>query len=468
MDLIFYDTETTGTDPAFDQILQFAAVRTDAELNEVDRFETRCRISPRVVPSPGALRVNGVTASQLIDPSLPSHYEMVSRIREKLLEWAPATFLGYNSMRFDEPLLRQAFYKSLFPPYLTNTNGNCRSDVMRAVQAATLHVPNAIAVPLGSNSQHSFKLDQVAPENGYSHESAHDALDDVRATIHLARLLAEKAPGVWAAFMRFSNKAAVIDYLSEESIVALSDFYFGNPYSWHVTLIGENVANSSEQYVFNLGVDPDELEMLSDKALTSRLATQPKPVRSVRSNAAPMLMPSDEAPHTASTWSISIEELERRAQRLREDAVLRERLVAGFEASRPEREPPVHVEQKIYDGFFSPVDQARMDAFHRSSWEARPAIVSALEDPRLRELGMRLIYAERPDVLAAELRSQYQVEIAEHLTRDNETVRWLTLPKAIEQVEDLIAVAGDSEREFLRSHQRFLLKRLEDALGYLT
>ena len=29
---------------------------------------------------------------------------------------------GYNSMRFDEPLLRQAFYKSLFPPYLTNTN----------------------------------------------------------------------------------------------------------------------------------------------------------------------------------------------------------------------------------------------------------------------------------------------------------------------------------------------------------
>ena len=268
--------------------------------------------------------------------------------------------------------------------------------------------------------------------------------------------------------MRLSNKAAVIDYLSEESIVALSDFYFGKPYSWHVTLIGENAAYSPEQYVFNLGIDPDELEMLSDKALTSRLATQPKPVRSVRSNAAPMLMPSDEAPDTASTWAIGIEELERRAQRLREDAVLRERLVAGFEASRPKREPPVHVEQKIHDDFFNPADQAQLETFHRSSWEARPEIVLALEDPRLRELGMRLIHAERPDVLEAELRSQYQVEIAKHLTRDNETVRWLTLPKAIEQVEDLIAVAGDSEHEFLRSHQRFLLKRLEDALRYLT
>ena len=467
MALIFYDTETTGTDTSFDQILQFAAVRTDAGLNEVDRFETRCRISPYVVPSPVAMRVTGVTASQLIDPSLPSHYEMTCRIREKLLEWAPATFLGYNSMWFDEPLLRQAFYKNLFPPYLTNMNGNCRSDVMRAVQAATLQVPNAITVPSGSNGQHTFKLDQVAPVNGYAHESAHGALDDVRATIHLARLLAERAPDIWSAFMRFSNKAAVIDYLSEESIVALSDFYFGKPYSWHVTLIGENAAYSSEQYVFKLGVDPDEFEMLSDSALASRLATQPKPVRSVRSNAAPILMPGDEAPDTASSWSIGIGELERRAQRLREDAVFCERLVASFEASQPEREPSVHVEQKIYDDFFGPADQARMETFHCSSWEVRPDIVSAFEDPRLQELGMRLIYTERPDVLKVGIRTQYQVAIAERLARNNETVPWLTLPKAIEQVDDLTAGARDSEREFLQRHRRYLSDRLEATLSYL-
>ncbi|SHL68298.1 Exonuclease [Roseovarius marisflavi] len=29
---IFYDTETTGTDTTFDQILQFAAILTDADL----------------------------------------------------------------------------------------------------------------------------------------------------------------------------------------------------------------------------------------------------------------------------------------------------------------------------------------------------------------------------------------------------------------------------------------------------
>jgi exodeoxyribonuclease-1 len=33
MAYVFYDTETTGTDTTFDQILQFAALLTDADSN---------------------------------------------------------------------------------------------------------------------------------------------------------------------------------------------------------------------------------------------------------------------------------------------------------------------------------------------------------------------------------------------------------------------------------------------------
>ena len=46
MAFVFYDTETTGSDTFYDQILQFAAIRTDDALNEIDRFEIRCRIQP--------------------------------------------------------------------------------------------------------------------------------------------------------------------------------------------------------------------------------------------------------------------------------------------------------------------------------------------------------------------------------------------------------------------------------------
>ena len=116
MGFVFYDTETTGTDTSFDQILQFAAIKTDCELRELERFEIRCRILPYVVPSPGAMLVTGVGPAQLTDSKLPSHYEMVRAIRTKLAEWTPAVFIGHNSLSFDEHLLRQAFYKTLHAP----------------------------------------------------------------------------------------------------------------------------------------------------------------------------------------------------------------------------------------------------------------------------------------------------------------------------------------------------------------
>ena len=74
MAMVFYDTETTGTKLHFDQILQFAAILTDNDLNELDRFESRCRLMPNVVASPGAMRVTGVSGNQLQDPSLISQY----------------------------------------------------------------------------------------------------------------------------------------------------------------------------------------------------------------------------------------------------------------------------------------------------------------------------------------------------------------------------------------------------------
>lgn len=81
---IFYDTETTGADRSFDQILQFAAALTDDDLNVVDSFEIRCRLLPHIVPSPGAMVVTGVRVDQLFDLQIPSHYEMCRRIYEVL------------------------------------------------------------------------------------------------------------------------------------------------------------------------------------------------------------------------------------------------------------------------------------------------------------------------------------------------------------------------------------------------
>ena len=55
MTFVFYDTETTGTNTYYDQIVQFGAIRTDDEFKEVERFEIRCRLQPHIIPSPSAL-----------------------------------------------------------------------------------------------------------------------------------------------------------------------------------------------------------------------------------------------------------------------------------------------------------------------------------------------------------------------------------------------------------------------------
>ena len=61
---LFYDLETTGLNYAFDQLLQFAAIRTDAEFNELERHEITVKLRPDVIPSPGAMIAHCISISQ--------------------------------------------------------------------------------------------------------------------------------------------------------------------------------------------------------------------------------------------------------------------------------------------------------------------------------------------------------------------------------------------------------------------
>ena len=116
MNFIFYDAEATGPEPRHDQMLQFAAVLTDQELKERDRFVMRCRLLPHRLPAPVALILTARSMPDITDRTLPSHYEMMSALRQRLRAWSPAVFAGYSSLEFDEPLLRQALRACLFPP----------------------------------------------------------------------------------------------------------------------------------------------------------------------------------------------------------------------------------------------------------------------------------------------------------------------------------------------------------------
>lgn len=468
MSFVFYDTETTGINTSFDQILQFAAIRTDADLNEIERYEVRSRILPGILASPHALKVTRVRATQLVDPELPSHYEMMRQVQERLLSWSPALFLGYNSIEFDEHLLRHSLYKTLHLPYLTNTNGNSRSDVMRMVQATHLFCPDAITIPRGANGKFSFKLDQVAPANGFDHANAHDALADVEATIFLCQLVADRAPEIWSSFMRFGRKASVADHLATEPLFCFSDFYFGKPFSCLATGLGPATASDSRYYIFDLAVNPDELMCMDDKELIKRLAASPKPVRTVRCNASPMLMPAEDAPDFVSATTLDDDELQRRVESIRDDALFCERLIELTEQSKKDAAASPHAEEQLYEGFFPDCDQELLAQFHGVPWEHRPAIVSRLKDSRLRQLGLQLIHAERPDVLEERDRLHLDQLTASRLMSDGDKLPWLTAYKAEEEFGSLIATAAHDEKEFLLEHLALVRDRIHQAKQKLT
>ena len=468
MSFVFYDTETTGIDTAFDQILQFGAIRLDAELNEIERFEMRCRLLPDVVPSPSAMLVTDVSAKQLIDPSLPSHYKMVQAILAKLLEWSPAIFIGHNSLGFDEHLLRQALYKTLHSPYLTNTDGNGRTDSLKMLRALALFAPDAVEIPVNERGKQVFKLDQLAPLNGFAHENAHDAMADVEATIHLCRLVAQKSPAQWQQFMRLAHKTGALDFALNEPAYCATDYHFGQSYSRPVAPLGVNPSNGSEVFVFDLTADPAELVQLDDDQLAERLGKNPKPVRSIRANAAPILNSMEEVPDSIRSGWPDSDAIRTRGDLVSEDSVLRERLVSATLAKRKPFAPGEHVEQTIYEGFPSWQDGQLMERFQIEGWPERISMLNDFEDERLQILARRLAYSEAPALLPYTVRRERELEIAERLTANGNDHPWTTIPAALAEAEGLLKDADTRATAFLEEHIAFLKQRQQWAADVLS
>jgi exodeoxyribonuclease I len=421
MSFVFYDTETTGTNTYFDQILQFGAIHTDDELNELDRFECRCRLDGHVVPSAGAFRVTGMTIGKVTAADLPTHYEMVCQLKEQLEKWCPTTFVGWNTLSYDEHLLRQAFYKCLHPPYLTNTNGNQRSDMLKLAQCAEAFSKDVLTVPLNEKGKPTFKLDQLAPANGFHHLNAHDAMADVEATIFICRLIKHRAPEAWQQMLHCAAKARVEEVIHGSAVFMLREYY-GSVREYALTRLGEE-PNGFAPLAYDLSIDSHQLHVMSDTELSSRLKRSPRPIRRIRTNAAPFVTPAVSGQSIA---GLSYDTLTARRIDLLGHPGLIDRLV-----QLSAREPVAgseHVEERIYDGFPSRADAALMVRFHELPWCDRFPIVEQFADDRYRAIGRRLIYGHCPESLPLEVREEQERLVAARLLgHGHDSPPWSTL-----------------------------------------
>ena len=110
---LFYDVETSGLNPAFDQILTFACIRTDLSLKEISRELITIQLRRDIVPSPAAFLTHCLTPDELA----MGVCEYAAAIQIHQLFNTPGTIsIGYNSLGFDDEFLRFLFYRNLLDP----------------------------------------------------------------------------------------------------------------------------------------------------------------------------------------------------------------------------------------------------------------------------------------------------------------------------------------------------------------
>jgi len=391
---------------------------------------------------------------------------MIRDINARLVSWSPAIFLGYNSIRFDEEFLRQALFQTLHPPYLTSLHGNGRNDVMSLALACSASGDGALRVPLKESGDASFRLQDLAVANGISVLKAHDALSDTQTALELCRLVKTISPDLWRRFVRFSNKASVADFVSSDEPFVLTEFFANQAYHTPVVFVANDPDRPNGMLCLSVGTKIDDLASLSDEQLVARLSSQPSPVRRVRTNAGPTMMPLWEAPEELFEGS-SCEELEDRAAQIVQDEGLKTRLLNSFVETRAKYAEPTHVEEMLYTKFSSWNDAALCSRFHAAPWSEKLVFAQSFEDDRLREFALRLIYFESRSSLTAETVQKMDVDLA-HRLMSSET-KPPSVEQALRQVDEArFSSQGDPEATaLLEGYGTFLAERRSMILRFL-
>ena len=451
---IFYDLETTGISPAFDQPLQFAAIVTDLDFKEIERIDIRCQLAPHILPSPWALAVTGVRPSQLQNTNLPNAFEFAQKIQEFVELWAPAIWIGYNSIAFDEAMLRQMFYQNLQPNiFATQFNNNTRLDVMKMVFAVHATEPQILKWPINEKGKISFKLDQLAPENGFTSHNAHDALGDVEATIFIAKKIKQHSPELYQKLFDARDKERNLQLLKSFAPAEVTFRFGGNaPKTYTGCFCGVSKNNRNMVGFFDLNQsDPMDLINGTKQDVIEAMTKSPQRIRSLRLNQADTIRPASNAENVSDHISDIIKNNTAFQDLVSECLV--EKYAAAEEADLP-------VEEKIFDGFYTNNDKNILQQFQDSSWQERLLLLDNVQDERIQQLGRRLIAFNAADLLDERHQNIMRKFISEKWDAKEEGIKWTTISSVKRQLGELAEDGFD--QNLLNEMKTFYQERLDE------
>ena len=441
---IFTDTETTGLNITFDQIIQVGSILTNEDISEMDTQDIGCSLLPWILPSPEALLVH--KKIECLENNGKNHYDMMQELRNKWLEWSSeknAVYITYNGHRFDEELFRRQFFWCLLPSYITNMDGARRLDMLATFQLIANFFPNSLNLPLFEDKV-SMKLTDWAEANNISSKNAHDALADCNLMVDLSRKVLELAPQAWKASLQGSSKGGNLNILQSEGFAMLGEIVRRSKFSYPITFCGQNRNMLNEVAVADLYFDPDILNDLSDSELLDQIGTSGTAIRKLRINKSIPVINYLNVPDLKNYLDLPLEEIESRAYKIQNNTILQTRISDLLTQHTNNYPPNKYIEQTVYSGFASEADSLWMERFHSSAWEDRANLLNGFDDVRYKELAERLVCSIHPEFVSSDLLSKYHTFLQKRL---HDKGPWLTLDKCMEKTDSLLEVASSDENK---------------------
>ena len=410
----WHDYETSGTDPQRDRPLQFAGIRTDADLNIIeDPVMIYARPADDMLPQPMACLITGITPQIALERGV-SEAEFIARIHAELAR--PGTCgVGYNSIRFDDEVTRNTLYRNFYDPYAREWQNGCsRWDIIDMLRLTRALRPDGIVWPTYEDGTPSLRLEDLTKANGIDHGSAHDALSDVYATIAMAKLVKERQPKLFEYVIRNRSKLAIqklIDPHSMKPVLHVSSRYPVEQGNMAVVApIATHPTNKNATIVWDLRHDPAPLFELTAEEIKHNLylprdqrdeSTPKLAMKLLHANRCPVVAPANMLRgDEPAKFAIDGDQCRANLTLLRNEPNLREKLMAVYQEDRELIPDP---DLQIYSGgFFSNEDKTLIDRVREANEENLYELQLPFQDPRLEEMLLRYKARNFPETLTDE------------------------------------------------------------------
>lgn len=391
---LFYDIETSGLNPAFDQVLTFASIRTDLNLNEIERETITVQLRKDIVPSPRAFLTHGLTYDELANGIC--EYDAARKIHAMVN--IPGTIsCGYNSLGFDDEFLRFLFYRNLLDPYVHQYGNGCsRMDILPIAVIFRVFHPDGVIWPV-IDGKSSLKLELISRENQFvTSGRAHEAMSDVEALIGLAKKLIQKKD-IWNYCLDFFNKTrdevrintieTVVDILCEKyQLCLMVSAAFGSEVNYLVPVIHIGRSTAYKNQNLWLRLDSDDILGLETKAQLKDTYIVRK-----RYGDTPIVLPAIERFWMKLSDS-SKESIARNLKIIGCHMPRFKEFIAYHRAYKYPHVPNIDSDAALYqDGFFSSQEKKESHLFHQSSKDEKALTLEQIKSPRIQQLAQRIL-----------------------------------------------------------------------------